>query len=462
MRFTVHLLDVFSSVFRSPVNAILRSSKTLLLLIFAFVFGDLGKAQDSVEWDFQWGWNSKEVETVGSSFWPQYRGANGDGHAASSSNPPAEWGEDKNLAWKKEIAGRAWSSPVVYGDRIYLTNATDDGLHMSAVCIDRTTGKTIWDRVVFSNTETQKDFHAFNSYASPTPIVDARHLYVTFGAYGTACLDPESGRTLWERRDLECNHYRGAGSSPIFFQDLLIFHMDGFDYQYVIALNRSSGETAWRVDRSHDYGTDNGDFKKAYGTPQIIEVIRNEQKELQLLSPAAKAMFAYDPYTGKEHWRVRHDEHSAALRPLFDGETVYCSTGFSKGNLLAIDPSGRGDVTKTHVLWQASRAIGAKPSPLLIGGAIVSLEDKGMLTAFSKETGEVIWQLRLGGDFSSSPVCAGSNLYCFDEKGAGHVVSSEGKLLHTNQLANGCLASPAIVDSELIVRTRDALYCFRR
>jgi outer membrane protein assembly factor BamB len=238
--------------------------------------------------------------------------------------------------------------------------------------------------------------------------------------------------------------------------------MDWFDYQYVIALKRSSGETVWKADRSHDYGTDNGDFKKAYGTPQIIEVTREGKTELQLLSPAAKAMFSYDPSTGRELWRVRHEEHSAALRPLFDGKTVYLSTGFSKGNLLAIDPSGRGDVTKTHVLWQASRAIGAKPSPLLIGDAIVSLEDKGMLTAFSKGTGELVWQLRLGGDFSSSPVYAGGNVFCFDEKGAGYVVSSEGKLLQTNQLTSGCLASPAIVGNELIVRTRDALYCFRR
>jgi outer membrane protein assembly factor BamB len=458
MRFTVPILDPFPSVFET----LSRSSKLVLLAIGVFSCCNFVQAQESVDWDHQWGWNAKEIERLGNAFWPQYRGANGDGHSAATSNPPLEWSEDKNLVWKKELAGRAWSSPVVYGDRIYLTNASEDGLNMSAACVDRMSGKTIWDRVVFTNKETQKDFHAFNSYASPTPIVDARHLYVSFGAYGTACLDTESGQTLWERRDLPCNHYRGAGSSPIFFRDLLIYHMDGFDYQYVVALKRSSGETAWKTDRSHDYGTDNGDFKKAYGTPQIIEVTREGQTELQLLSPAAKAMFSYDPSTGKELWRVRHEEHSAALRPLFDGKTVYLSTGFSKGNLLAIDPTGRGDVTKTHVLWQASRAIGAKPSPLLIGDTIVSLEDKGMLTAFSKGTGELVWQLRLGGDFSSSPVYAGGNVFCFDEKGAGYVVSSEGKLLQTNQLASGCLASPAIVGNELIVRTRDALYCFRR
>ncbi|MCU0720984.1 MAG: PQQ-like beta-propeller repeat protein, partial [Pirellula sp.] len=309
MRFLLHLWDVLSSVFKSPTKTRFQPSKAVLFLFIVFANGESGEAQESLDWDYQWGWDGKVVAQLESAFWPQYRGANGDGHAAVASNPPAEWGEDKNLFWKKEMAGRAWSSPVVYGDRIYLTNATEDGLSMSAVCIDRTSGKTIWEKVVLTNEETQKDFHAFNSYASPTPIVDAHHLYVSFGAYGTACLDSESGQTIWERRDLACNHYRGAGSSPIFFRDLLIYHMDGFDYQYVVALKRVSGETAWRTDRSHDYGTDNGDFKKAYGTPHIIEVARDGQSELQLLSPAAKAMFAYDPHTGKELWRVRHEEH---------------------------------------------------------------------------------------------------------------------------------------------------------
>lgn len=462
MRFAAYRLQPVPKLLKFLLLLPSSSFNTSCFLIFGLCLCGILNAQEPRDWDFQWGWNRDDVERAGSGFWPQYRGVHGDGHAAEASDPPVEWGEDKNLAWKKEMPGRAWSSPVVYGNRIFLTNASEDGLTMSAVCVERASGKTLWDRVVFTNKETQKDFHAFNSYASPTPIVDARHLYVTFGAYGTACLEVESGNTIWERRDLECNHYRGAGSSPIFFRDLLVFHMDGFDYQYIIALKRSSGETVWRVDRAHDYGTDNGDFKKAYGTPQIIEVNRDGQVELQLLSPAAKAMYAYDPQTGQELWRVRHEEHSAALRPLFDGRNVYISTGFSKGNLLAIDPSGRGDVTTTHVLWKASRAIGAKPSPQLVGDTIVSLEDKGMLSAFHKGTGEIAWQLRLGGDFSSSPVFAKGNLICFDEKGAGYVVSGEGKLLQTNQLANGCLASPAIVDNELIVRTRDALYCFRR
>jgi outer membrane protein assembly factor BamB len=418
--------------------------------------------QQGADLDYEWGWKKAEVEKAGEHFWPQYRGPLGTGHSATTASPPANWGEDINLAWKKPITGKAWSSPVVWGDDVYVTNASEDGLVMTALGIDRRAGDTLWEKVVFTNTETQPDFHVFNSYASPTPIVDSEYLYVTFGAYGTACLNRRTGETVWERRDLECNHFRGAGSSPIFFQNLLIFHMDGFDLQYVIALDRSTGKTVWKSERTHEYGTDNGDFKKAYGTPHIIEVLRSGRRELQLLSPAAKAMIAYDPETGKELWHVRHEEHSAALRPLFDGEMVYCSTGFSKGHLLAIDPAGRGDATGSHLRWRASRAIGAKPSPILIDDLIISLEDKGMLTAFRKQDGEQVWQIRLGGDFSSSPIVASGQLYCLDESGNGYVVSKDGVIMHTNRLESGCLASPAAVGEDLIIRTRDALYCFRR
>ncbi|XZE20219.1 PQQ-binding-like beta-propeller repeat protein [Pirellulaceae bacterium SH449] len=447
----------FSIAFSSLLVAFLSTCIHLTSTSSSTVF-----SQQSAVLDYQWGWTKPEVEKAGEHFWPQYRGPLGTGHAAATASPPVEWGEDINLAWKKPITGKAWSSPVVWGDDVYVTNASDDGLVMSALCIDRRDGSTVWENVVFTNTETQPDFHVFNSYASPTPVVDSEYLYVTFGAYGTACLNRTTGETVWERRDLECNHFRGAGSSPIFFRNLLIFHMDGADLQYVIALDRSSGKTVWKSERTHEYGTHNGDFKKAYGTPHLIEVSYSGRRELQLLSPAAKAMIAYDPETGKELWHVRHDEHSAALRPLFDGALVYCSTGFSKGHLLAIDPMGRGDTTESHLMWRASRAIGAKPSPVLIDDLIVSLEDKGMLTAFRKQDGEQVWQVRLGGDFSSSPIVASEQLYCLDESGNGYVVSKDGVITHTNRLESGCLASPAAIGEDLIIRTRDALYCFRR
>jgi outer membrane protein assembly factor BamB len=202
--------------------------------------------------------------------------------------------------------------------------------------------------------------------------------------------------------------------------------------------------------------------KKAFGTPQIIDVSlpgKNE-KQAQLVSTTSKAVLAYEPMTGKEIWRVRYSEFSSATRPLFDGKHVFTNTGFSKGKLLAIEAGGQGDITKTHVAWEAAKAIGSKPSPLLIGTDLIcTLDDRGVLTAMKRLTGELVWQERLGGDFSSSPILAGGRIYCFDEKGKGHVFSTDGKALAENTLEAGCLASPAVLGDDLVVRTRTSLYC---
>jgi len=439
----------------------MRSLLSSALLSFCWLAAFLAPSQaqklELAGKEFQWAWSNEEVSQAGKGFWPQYRGPNGDGQANPQCDPPILWSESKNIAWRTDIAGKAWSSPVVWQDKIWLTNATNDGLSMSVLAIDRNSGKVLIDRVIFTNQETQKDYHQFNSYGSPTPVCDSQRIYVTFGAYGTAALNLKDASTLWERRDLQCNHYRGAGASPILFGNLLIFSMDGFDFQYLIALDKNTGETVWKQDRAIEYGTDDGDWKKAYSTPQVIQV----DGKHQIISPAAKAVIAYDPANGKEIWKVRYDEHSSAIRPLFDGKNLFISSGFSKAKLLSISPAGTGDITASHVQWQATRAIGCKPSPIFLGGNICSLEDRGVLTAMNPSNGEIVWQKRLGGDFSSSPVVAKNRIYCFDEQGKAHVLDAQGEVLAENTLDAGCLASPAIVGNDLIVRTRTSLYCIR-
>jgi hypothetical protein len=439
-------------------NSVRNSPCHVAFLLLALISQQaLAQKIDLAGKDVQWAWSSQEVAKAGQGFWPQYRGPKGDGVGNESCDPPIAWSESKNIAWRTDIPGKAWSSPVVWGDKIWLTNATNDGLSMSVMAVDRNTGKVLIDRVIFTNQETQKDYHQFNSYGSPTPVCDAQRVYVTFGAYGTAALNPSDGSIIWERRDLPCNHYRGAGASPILYGNLLIFSMDGFDVQYLVALDKDTGNTVWKQDRAIDYGTNDGDWKKAYSTPHVIEI----DGKHQLISPAAKAVIAYNPANGKELWKVRYEEHSSAIRPLFDGKHLFISSGFSKAKLLSISPVGTGDVTESNVRWQATRSIGCKPSPIFLGGNICSLEDRGVLTAMNPENGEVVWQKRLGGDFSSSPVVARNRIYCFDEQGKGHVVDSQGEVLAENTLDAGCLASPAIVGNDLIVRTRTSLYCVR-
>ena len=251
--------------------------------------------------------------------WDQFRGPAGNGRALATSLPVA-WSETENVVWKVPIEGKAWSSPVVADGIIWLTNATEDGRRLSIVALDAASGERLHDLTIFEIAE-PAFCHAFNSYASPTPVVADGRLWVHYGSAGTACLSTATGEVLWTRQDLPCDHHRGAGSSPILVDGLLVLTFDGFDRQYVAALDASTGQTVWQTDRSIDYGTDDGDMKKAYSTPTAFEHAGRKQ----VVSPSAVATIAYDPATGDELWRVVHGGFNAACRPLYaDGLVVIC------------------------------------------------------------------------------------------------------------------------------------------
>lgn len=396
------------------------------------------------------------LPAVANDSWRQFRGNDANGLAVSA-QLPTRWSERENVRWKTEIHGRGWSSPVVDQNEVWFTTASDDGFKMYVVCVDLDTGEIRHDRLLFENDVVQEDYHVTNSYASPTPVLDERCVYVHFGTYGTACIERSTCNILWQRRDLPCNHYRGAGSSPILYQDLLIFHMDGFDHQYAVALSKKTGKTVWKKDREIDYGTTNGDFYKAYSTPIVIRVNGQDQ----LISPASKTCLALDPLTGNEIWRVRYDEHSTTVRPLFDGDRIYLSTGFGKAKMMCVRVNGKGDVTDTHVDWVQKQSIGSKPSPVLIEGRLFDVTDKaGVLERLSLKTGEIVWKTRLGGNFSASLLATAQHIYAFDHDGKSYVFTNadEPELVAENILDAGCNASPAVVGNSLIVRTTTHLY----
>jgi outer membrane protein assembly factor BamB len=325
--------------------------------------------------------------------WPNFHGPANNGHS-DARGLPLEWGEKQNVVWKTAIHDSGWSSPVVWGEQIWLTTATDDGRKSYALCVDRSSGRIIRDLKLFDNADPE-DTRRYNSFASPTPVIEEGRVYLHFGSYGTTCLDTCTGRVLWTRRDLPCKHHRGPGSSPILFGDLLIVHYDGFDVQYVVALDKCSGRTVWKKDRTVDYGTDNGDTMKAYSTPVVIEAAGKRQ----LISPTSKAAIAYDPRTGDELWRVRYDGFSTAARPLFDHGLVYINTGFPKAELLAVKPNGQSDVTATNVVWKARNSLPSKPSSLSIGERIFSIDDNGVATCLDARTGATVFAKRIGGEF---------------------------------------------------------------
>jgi outer membrane protein assembly factor BamB len=388
--------------------------------------------------------------------WPQFRGPGGTGHS-DSTGLPTRWGEKLNVVWKTPIHDKGWSSPVVWGKQVWLTTARADGKQFFALCLDRDSGKVLHD-IKLRDVAKPAFCHPFNSYASPTPAIEEGRIYVHFGTYGTFCLDTRTAKVLWSRTDLHCDHWRGPGSSPVLWGNLLFLTFDGYDRQYVVALDKASGRTVWKKDRNIDYGTDDGDLKKAYSTPSIVTV----KGQPQLLSSAAVATIAYEPRTGKELWKVYHGGMNAASPPLVGHGLVYLLTGHQRGGqrVVAARLGGSGDVTKTHVAWWRNKEVPTRPAPLLVGELLYLVSDGGFVSCLEARTGEVVWTRRLGGAFTASPVSAEGRLYLFDQNGKGTVLQAGRKalVLAVNRLEEGCMASPAVAGQALFVRTKTHLY----
>jgi outer membrane protein assembly factor BamB len=386
--------------------------------------------------------------------WPQFLGPTFDG-LADSQHLPTEWSEEKNVTWKIKIHDRGWSSPVIWGNQIWMGTAADDGKKFYAVGVDKTSGKILHDILLFE-AENPQFCHDMNSYASPTFALEEGRVYAHFGSYGTAALDSQTGQKIWERTDFACDHWRGPGSSPLLDGDQLYLHFDGFDVQYVVALDKNTGKTIWKVDRDVDYETDNGDVMKAFSTPTMIEV--HGQK--QLISSTSKAVIAYDPQDGNEIWRVRFQPFSATARPLFVDGLLYVNTGFGKADLLCIDPNGKGDVTDTHIKWQVKQSIGSKPTGVIVDGLIFVASDSGVGACLDAKTGEYYWNERLSGQISSSLLAAGGRVYFFTHEGLAYVykVSRDPVRVAENQLDDGFMASPAVSGDALFLRTKSHLY----
>lgn len=403
------------------------------------------------------------AQAQASTDWRQFRGQDGAG-LSTSLGLPLTWAEGRNITWKTAIHGRAWSSPVVLGNQVWMTTATEDGHDRFAVAVDRDSGRILHDLKLF-RVETPTIGHPFNSFASPTPVAEPGRVYVTFGSPGTAAIDASTGKVLWQRRDLECNHFRGAGSSPILYRHLLIMHFDGSDQQYVVALDKNTGKTVWKTARSIDFRDllpdgrpeADGDFRKAFSTPLVTTV--NGQP--LLLSLGGKAAYGYDPLTGRELWRLEErTNHSASTVPALGHGLAFYPTGFSAPHLLAVRMDGRGDVTGTHVVWRVTRGVPQKPSIALVGDLIFMINDAGIASAVEAKTGAIVWTARVGGNYSASPISNGAQVYFFSEEGKATVIEAgrDFKVLAENHLDDGFMASPAVSGSALFLRTRTHLY----
>ncbi len=398
--------------------------------------------------------------------WNQFRGPRGDGISTNQGLPVTFSEDSKSIVWKTPITGRAWSSPVVFGKQVWVTNAPEiqnptpekpkleKPIELSAVCVDLETGKVLHDVSLFS-VEKPQFTHATNSYASPTPFIEDGRLYVHFGSYGTACVDTATGKKLWERTDFECDHFRGAGSSPVVYKGLVFLCFDGYDKQYIVALDKQTGKTVWQKNRDIDFGTNNGDAKKAYCTPQIINV---DGRDI-LVSPFAVATIAYDPLTGDRVWSVKHGGMNAAARPIYGNGLVYINAGDASNALIAVSPNGSGDLTD-KIVWKTGKQTPKRSSQILLGDLYFMMNDGGVATCLDAKTGDVIWSERLPGAYWSSPISANGLIYCLSQEGNVPVFKADRKfeLVANNKLADGSNASPAVAGKSLIVRSKSHLY----
>jgi len=386
--------------------------------------------------------------------WPQFRGPLGNGHA-DAPDVPLTWSETNHVVWKTAVHGSGWSSPVVWDGQVWVTTADEDGRQMFAVCADLSSGRIVHDIRVFE-TENPEHVASVNSYASPTPVVAAGRLFVHYGTYGTACLDTRDGRILWARRDLRCDHHEGPGSSPILHDNLLVFHVDGRDVQYVAALDASTGRTVWKTPRSVDFSQVRENCRKAFCTPVVLEAAGR----LQMLSPGAKAVMAYDPRTGLELWKIRYDGWSVTPRPVHDGRHAFVITDYDRPQLWAVRLDGEGDVTGSHVAWKRDRDMPATASLLLIDGLLYMANHQGDALCIEASTGEILWRGRLGGKHSASPVYAAGRIYFLSEKGVCTVIAPgrQFRVLAENRIEGRWMATPAVAGQSFLMRSQSHLY----
>ncbi len=392
--------------------------------------------------------------------WTEFRGPTGQG-LSDASGIPISWSETENIAWTRPVPGSGWSSPVVAGERVFLTTAVpyeeggETGHSLRVLCLDARTGATVWDVEAFDQPADESvEKHPKNGHASPTPLIEGDRLYVHFGPHGTACLQLDDGAILWKNHEIEYAPNHGNGGSPAIADDKLVICCDGRDIQFVVGLDKQTGRIVWRTDR--DVEVERG---FSFCTPLIIDV----QGKKQAVCPGSGAVFAYDPQTGDEIWRVRYGEgYSVVPRPVAGGGLVFVCTGFGDGRLLAIDPSGTGDLTDSHVKWTLRRGAPKSPSLLYAGEALYFVDDKGIASCVDGQTGKVHWRERLGGNFSASPLLAAGNVYFQDENGTATVVraSTEFEELSRNTLPTEerTFASYAVHGHALLVRSEGHLY----
>ena len=381
---------------------------------------------------------------------------------ASELNVPTTWSESLNVKWKTEVHGRGWSTPVIMGDQIWATTATEDGKKMYAICVSAKSGEILHDILVLEN-EKPSWKNGNNTYATPGPVVRDGFVYAEFGEYGTACIEAKSGKIIWKRTDVSTEHViHGPASSPILHKNLLILHHEATKTLKIIALDIKTGATVWQADRPEEYYTGvQDDWHKSHASPIIITVNGKDQ----LISEGSQVCQAFDPDTGKEIWRVFYGGHDSTVSsPIFWNGLVYINTGLNTMGveMWAVRPDGIGDVTNTHVLWKCKNDVPGLSTPVVKNNLIFMVSEKGQLSCLDAKTGNLIFKQKLTGNynFNCSPVWIGDKVFLTSHDGITTVIKADKtfQLLSENKLDGKFIARPVVSENSLIIRSDSYIY----
>jgi outer membrane protein assembly factor BamB len=390
--------------------------------------------------------------------WPAWRGPRGDGHSAET-NLPTRWSVDQNVRWKVPLPDAGNSTPVVWQDRIFLTQATEKGRKRSVMCFARADGKLLWQRTTVHTD--REPTHENNPYCSASPVTDGERVIASFGSAGMVCYDPD-GKELW-RKDLgKLHHMFGNASSPVLHKDLAILWCGPGERQYLLAVDKATGRQVWRHDEPRGKFDDPEHADETTGswaTPLIVRVDKHDE----LVLPLPAKLKAFDPRTGKELWSCDGMGLGAYPMPVYANGIVFAMSG-CQGPALAVKAGGRGDVTQTHRLWLTKRHVPQRiGSPVIVGQRVCLLTEQGIPESIELQTGTEFWKVkeRVAGRSFGSMVAADGKLYVTTVDGVTLVLAADDKfrVLAKNAIGERVLSSLAVSDGEFFIRSYKHLWC---
>ncbi len=391
--------------------------------------------------------------------WPEFRGPTGQG-ISEAIDVPVILDLERDVVWKTRIPGLGWSSPVIVDGKIALTSGSETSenghYQLSVLVLDAESGELLWQRAVIEPTQEEADkMHFKNSLASPTALIKDDVVYAHFGHMGTVAVRLSDGETIWKQK-IDYRPLHGAGGSPILVDGLLVYNQDARDHPFVTALDAKTGKLVWQTPRNRDVKR-----RFSFSTPLLV----NNGGRREIVSPGSGIIGGYRPSDGQEMWRVTYEPgFSLTPRPIVVDDMLYFSTGFMRPSFYAIRLDGAtGDLTDSHVEWTTHSSMPKTPSPVYGMGMVFTIEDAGRLSCLDAKTGELLWMESLKANFSASPVLVGETLYCISEGGIflSIGVSREGMKIHSRvEFEEKSLASPAILDGAIFLRTQHHLWKF--